>query len=119
LMTGSPLTLAVALRGMARCFLGIAGWRDDFERAVSLARAYEPITRAAALYFTHIVTIMNGVLPPTAAVLHEAEGALAAAEQSGENVALAQGRQYVGLILVRLGEIHERGDSSCWSRFVV
>ena len=46
---------------------------------------------------------MNGVLPPTAAVLHEAEEALAAAEQSGENVALAQGRQYVGLMLVRLG----------------
>ncbi len=32
LMTGSPLTLAVALRGMARCFLGIPGWKDDFER---------------------------------------------------------------------------------------
>ena len=46
---------------------------------------------------------MNGVVPPTAAVLHEAEEALAAAEQSGENVALAQGRQYVGLMLVRLG----------------
>ena len=103
LMTGSPLTLAVALRGMAQCFLGIAGWKDDFERAASMARAYEPITRAAALYFTHIVATMNGVLPPTAAVLHEAEEALAAAEQSGENVALAQGRQYVGLMLVRLG----------------
>jgi adenylate cyclase len=103
LMTGSPLTLAVALRGQARCFLGITGWKDDFERAASMARAYEPITRAAALYFTHIVATMNGVVPPTAAVLHEAEEALAAAEQSGENVALAQGRQYVGLMLVRLG----------------
>jgi adenylate cyclase len=103
LMTGSPLTLAVAMRGMARCFLGIAGWKDDFERAASMARAYEPITRAAAMYFTEIVAIMNGVRPPTPFLLREAEEAFTAAEQSGENVALAQVRQYMGIILVRLG----------------
>ena len=68
-----------------------------------MARAYEPITRSAAMYFTYIVATMNGVLPPTAAVLHEAEEALAVAEQSGENVALAQGRQYLGIMLVHLG----------------
>ena len=38
MMTGSPLTLIVALRGMARCCLGIAGWKDDFERAASMGR---------------------------------------------------------------------------------
>ena len=57
MMTGSPLTLALAMRGMARCCLGIAGWRDDFERAVSMARTAEPITRSAALYFTYVAAI--------------------------------------------------------------
>ena len=68
-----------------------------------MGRAAEPITRSAAMYFTYIVAIMNGVLPPTAAVLREAEEALAVAEQSGENVELGQGRQYLGIILVHMG----------------
>ena len=29
LIFGSPLTLAIAMRGVARCCLGIAGWKDD------------------------------------------------------------------------------------------
>jgi adenylate cyclase len=103
MMTGSPLTLAVAFRGMARCFLGIAGWRDDFVQAAELAQQAEPITRAAAMYFTYIVAIMNGVLTPDAALLHEAEEVRRVAVQSGEDVAVAQGDQYAGIILLRLG----------------
>jgi adenylate cyclase len=101
--TGSPLTLAIAMRGLARCCLGIAGWKDDFERAVSMGQAAEPITRAAAMYFTYIIAIMNGVCLPTDSILRESERALTVAEQSGENVVLALGRQYLGIILVRLG----------------
>jgi adenylate cyclase len=102
-LTGSPLTLSVAMRGMARCCLGLAGWKEDFERAVSMAQRTEPITRAAALYFTYIGAIMNGALLPTASVLRETEQALTVAEQSGEDVVLAQGRQYLGIILVCMG----------------
>ena len=104
MMTGSPLTLIVAMRGMARCYLGIAGWRDDFERAVSMGRAAEPITRSAAMYYTYIAAIVNGILFPTEAILREAEEALTVAEQSGGNVDVGQGRQYLGIILVRMGE---------------
>ena len=103
MMTGSPLTLIVALRGMARCCLGIAGWRDDFERAVSMGRTAEPITRSAALYFTYVAAIANAILSPTVAVLCEAEEALTFAEQSGGDVAVGQGIQYLGILLVRLG----------------
>ena len=104
MMTGSPLTLIVAMRGMARCYLGIAGWRDDFERAVSMGRAAEPITRSAAMYYTYIAAIVNGILFPTEAILREAEEALTVAEQSGGNVDVGQGRQYLGIVLVRMGE---------------
>ncbi|MFI5510829.1 ATP-binding protein [Mycobacterium sp. NPDC051804] len=101
--TGSPLTLIVAMRGTARCYLGVAGWNADFERAVAMSRNAEPITRSAALYYTYIAAIVNGVLFPTDPVLHEAEEALTLAEQSGGNVDVGQGIQYLGLILVRLG----------------
>jgi adenylate cyclase len=104
MMTGSPLTLIVALRGMARCCLGITGWRDDFERAVSMGRAAEPTTRSAALYFTYVAAAANAVVAPTVAVLREAEEALTIAEQSGGNVVVGQGIQYLGLLLVRMGE---------------
>jgi adenylate cyclase len=103
MMTGSPLTLIVALRGMARCCLGITGWRDDFERAVSMGRAAEPTTRSAALYFTYIAAAANAVVAPTVAVLREAEEALTIAEQSGGNVVVGQGIQYLGILLVRTG----------------
>jgi adenylate cyclase len=103
MMTGSPLTLIVALRGMARCCLGIAGWRDDFERAVSMGRTAEPITRSAALYFTYVAANANAILSPTVAVLCEAEEALTFAEQSGGDVAVGQGIQYLGILLVRSG----------------
>jgi predicted ATPase len=36
---GSPLAVALALRGTARWALGRAGWRDDFDRALAVARA--------------------------------------------------------------------------------
>ncbi|BBZ21118.1 ATP-binding protein [Mycolicibacterium gadium] len=103
MMTGSPLTLIVAMRGMARTCLGIAGWRDDFQRAVSMGRTAEPVTRSAAMYFTYIAAIANRLLAPTVAVLREAEAALEIAEQSGGDVAVGQGKQYLGILLVRLG----------------
>jgi adenylate cyclase len=103
MMTGSPLTLIVAMRGTARCCRGIAGWRDDFERAVSMGRTAEPVTRSAALYFTYVAAAANAVLAPTVAVLREAEEALTIAEQSGGNVAVGQGKQYLGAFLVRMG----------------
>jgi adenylate cyclase len=69
-----------------------------------LGRAAEPITRSASLYFTYVAAAANMLLVPTAAVLHEAEEALAIAEQSGGNVVVGQGVQYLGVILVRMGE---------------
>jgi adenylate cyclase len=104
MMTGSPLTLIVAMRGMARCFQGIAGWKNDFEQAVAMGRTAEPITRSAALYYTYIGAIVHGILFPTDVILREAEEALTVAEQSGGNVDVGQGRQYLGIILVRMGE---------------
>jgi hypothetical protein len=66
--------------------------KEDFDRAVSMTQATEPLTRAATMYFTYIVAVANGVTSPTAPVVRRAEEALAVAKQSGENVTLAQGR---------------------------
>ena len=39
LILGSPLVLALAIRGNARWARGILGWRDDYDEAVAIARA--------------------------------------------------------------------------------
>jgi adenylate cyclase len=100
LMNGSPLALATAMRGLARSCLGIAGWKDDFQQAVRMSRNFEAITRAAAMYYTHTIAIMNGVVVPDETTVREAAETLEIAEQSGEDVALGLARSNLGVVLV-------------------
>ena len=45
LIIGSPLALAITMRGAARCCLGFAGWKDDLRQAVAMvACARPPVT---------------------------------------------------------------------------
>jgi adenylate cyclase len=103
LATGSPLSLAIAMRGLARSCLGIAGWKEDFEHAVEMSRKFEAITRAAAMYYTHTIALMNGIIVPEATIVREAVETLAIAEQSGEDVVLGLARSNLGVALFRQG----------------
>jgi adenylate cyclase len=103
LTTGSPLTLATAVRGLARSCLGIDGWKDDFQQAVAMARPFEAITRCAAMYYTHTIAIMNGIVVPHETTVGEAAETLPIAEQSGEDVALGLARSNLGVALVHQG----------------
>jgi adenylate cyclase len=107
LTTGSPLSLVTAMRGLARSCLGIAGWKVDFEHAVTMSRKFEAITRAAAMYYTHTVAIMNGIVVPEVLTVREAAETLVIAEQSGEDVALGLARANLGVALA-----HQGGPSS-------
>jgi adenylate cyclase len=107
LMTGSPLSLAIAMRGLGRSCLALAGWQADFAHAVTMSRNFEAITRAAAMYYTHTIGIMQGVVVPRATMVREAAETLVIAEQSGEDVALGLARSNLGVALV-----HQGGPSS-------
>ena len=41
---GSPLAMALATRGTALWALGRAGWRDDYDRALAMARGADPMS---------------------------------------------------------------------------
>lgn len=103
LTAGSPLSIAVALRGVARSYLGIAGWRDDFRQAVTMARPFEAVTRTGAMFYSDIIAAMNGVVVPDQTTLRETTETLALAEQSGEDVALGLARFNHGVALVHGG----------------
>jgi adenylate cyclase len=100
LIFGSPLALANAWRGTARWCLGIRGWKDDLHQAIAMARAVDPTTLAAVMWFTHIIAIPYRVRPPDSTALRDTAELLAMAEQSGDDFALDLARTARGITLV-------------------
>ncbi len=106
----SPLATALAWRGLARWWLGRAGWRGDFDQAVELARAADPMTHATVIAYKYGPAIPLGVLLPDDRAMREISEALRDAERSGDDVALASVRLAMGLALVhRDSPDRERG----------
>jgi adenylate cyclase len=100
MLTVSPLTTAIAYRGLSRCLMGLPGWKGDFARAIQAADEIEPAMRSGALWTVRLVPISNGVLLPDAIALRETAEILAAAEQFGDNFILDMARATRGIITV-------------------
>jgi adenylate cyclase len=90
-VVGSPLASAYAMRSTARWWLGQAGWRDDFNTAVSMARDADPISQAVIMTYTYSNAIASGVIAPDDAALHDIDEALRNAERTADDVALGLG----------------------------
>jgi adenylate cyclase len=102
LILGSPLAVAITFRGAARWSLGIPSWKDDFAQAAAMARAVDPISLAAVVYFTYPLAIPGGALLPDATALRQTADALAIAERSGDELALHLARFARGITLAHL-----------------
>jgi adenylate cyclase len=98
-IVGSPLALATAGRGAARCFLGIPGWQDDFDNAIAMARAFDATTFVIAVWFKY-GTITHGTLLPDSAALRDTAEALRTAERSAGDFTVALARMTRGLVLI-------------------
>jgi adenylate cyclase len=110
LIFGSPLAFAIAWRGAARWCLGIPGWKDDFAQAVAMARAADPISLAAVIYYKYTFPIPGGALLPDVTALRETADALQLTERSGDDIALLLARSARGITLARQhGPERERG----------
>ena len=97
----SPLSMAIAARGVARSCLGISGWHDDVRDAIAMARAIDPARmRIGAVWIAYVFTLANGVLIPDATVLRETAETLRSSEQSGDDLALYLARAARGIALV-------------------
>jgi adenylate cyclase len=100
LFVGSPMALALAMRGFARMCLGMSGWKDDVHQARAMARAFDPWTRQGVTYHTYVLAIVYGVLLPDATALRDSAEILALAEQSGDDVTLLGAQAMRGIVLV-------------------
>ena len=85
---GSPLAVAVALRGVARWWLGRPGWRQDLHDAVAMARHSEPATLALIVTWTYGLAISYGVLRADDSALRTIEEAVQTAQRASSDIAV-------------------------------
>jgi hypothetical protein len=100
---GSPLAGALTWRGLARWWLGRPGWRDDFDHAVAMARATDPLSYTSVIAYKYAPAIPLGVLVADGAALDEISEAMQIAERCGDDIALASVQLAMGLALVHRG----------------
>ena len=62
LIVGSPLAVALALRGLARSWFGRPGWREDHDDAIAFAeQSTDPLTLTVATSWAYGMGTWNGV----------------------------------------------------------
>jgi len=100
ILVGSPMAAALVFRGVARWRLGRGGWREDFDRAVSMTRTIDPVSHAVVIGYKY-----SGIGPQVHqaddAALAEIGEALQVAERSSDDIARALVRLALGTTLVR------------------
>jgi hypothetical protein len=96
IIMGSPLASALVWRGIAGWWLGRAGWRQDLDDAIAIARRADPLTHATIASQRYGYAIANGVLRADDAAMDELDEAMRGAERVGDDTA-------IGLISYTLG----------------
>jgi hypothetical protein len=99
-IVGSPLTLALTSRAMARWCLGRPGWREGLRHGIAMARSAEPMSYTMVVAYVYFPGIPLGVLGPDDRAVREMEAALRIAERSGDDLASAVARMTLGVALV-------------------
>jgi len=108
LLLGSPLTAAIAVRGVFSMLLGRPGWEDDLDSAAAMARGFDPTTRAVTVMFQCLLVPQGAILADSA--MQSSAEILEVAEQSGDEFALAAARLARGIALVHCnGPDRDRG----------
>jgi adenylate cyclase len=108
-LRGSPLALAIAMRGFTRLCLGINGWRSDADAAIVMAAARDPISHVGAIMYKYVLAIPIGALPADSVALRETAEALQIAEQAGDDFTLGIARLTRCLVLVHHEGLQREG----------
>jgi class 3 adenylate cyclase len=104
---GSPLSFALAFRGVARWWLGRPGWRQDFVDAVTMARDSDPTTFALVAAWCY-AGIVYGVLPADDSSLSACEEAVQNAERASSDTALMFAEYVLGGVLLYRDDAADR-----------
>ena len=111
LMVGSPLAVALSLRGIARSWFGRPGWREDFDHALGLAEGADPMTLAQVIAYRNGLGTLFGVLKADDAAVKSSEKALRATDASGDDYAVDQVKLRLGSALLLRDAVGDRERS--------
>ncbi|MGH3563349.1 MAG: cyclase, partial [Mycobacterium sp.] len=106
LLVGSPLAMAIALRGCNRYCLGLRGWKEGLDRAVVMARAVDTTSYVAAVMWEYMYPIHVGALLADAAAIRDTAEALEIADHSGDDFAVDAARQSRAVVLAKADDSH-------------
>ena len=112
LVVGSPLALALALRGLARSWFGRPGWREDHDDAIAFAeQSADPLTLTVATSWAYGSGTWNGVRRADDTAVRAIERALQTAEASLDDYAVVMAKWLLGSVLLfrRAGGDRHRG----------
>jgi adenylate cyclase len=101
LIIGSPLAIALGVRGFTRASLAIPGWREDLDTAEAIARPFDPTTRVLAGMFKRISGPTNGFTLADRQAQEDAAELLEVAEQSASNPTLTMAQLMRGTVLLQ------------------
>jgi hypothetical protein len=105
---GSPLAVAIIMRGIARYFLGRPRWRDDVRQGLAMARSADPLSYAMVVAYAYFPGISYGVLAADDRAMREIDDALRIAERSGDDLAVSNARGTLGMALIHRQTAGER-----------
>jgi len=97
---GSPLAFGLAIRGVARWWLGRPGWRQDLRDAVAMARNSDPATFGLVLAWTYGMAIPYGVLRADNSAVRASEEAVQTAQRASNDLALIFAEYTLGVALL-------------------
>ncbi len=96
----SPLSVAMAFRGISRWWLGQPGWREDLRDALAMAQNSDLATLAFILAWTYGLEIAYGVLLADDSALRASEEAMQNAQRTGNDNAVTLCEYGLGLVLL-------------------
>ena len=99
----SPLAMAIMLRGACRYCLGLAGWREDLDQAIAMARSVDLTSLIVPVLYKYRFAAHAGAVLPDAAADRDTAQAMEMAEHSGDDLAVDGARVSRGLVLINQG----------------
>jgi class 3 adenylate cyclase len=98
---GPLLGAMFASRGVARIWLGLPGWADDFAQAVAMPEGVAPLGRSIIDHWMYGLSIVHGVVVATESSICEIAEALQVAERCADDIALGVSRVSMALVLLQ------------------
>jgi len=100
---GSPLGLAILMRGNCRYCLGLPGWREDLDQAIAMVRRVDAAYLHVPVVSKYRFAVHAGAVLPDAAADRDTAEMMEMAEHSGDDFAVDAARVSRGLVLINQG----------------